>query len=167
VAEQPKAESRILPRGVERALTLLAGALILGLAGLTAADVVLRYGLNAPVAGAFELTEVMLATLIFAALPLTTDSDEHVRVDLVDAVLPAAGRRLVRRLGDLVAAVALAVFAWRLAVQALRLAADGATTFTLAVPLAPLAGFGALGCGLAALIALCRALGPATASPRR
>jgi len=145
-----------LPRGVEAALTVAAGALILGLTALTAADVILRYGFNAPVSGAFELTEVMLAALIFAALPLTTARDEHVTVDLVDAALGRRGRRAVRLIGDAVSAVVLALFAWRLGVQASRLAADGTTTFTLTVPLAPLAAFAALACALSAAVALAR-----------
>jgi TRAP-type C4-dicarboxylate transport system permease small subunit len=146
-----------LPAAVERVLTGLGGLLILGLTGLTTADVVLRYWFNAPITGAFELTEVMLAALIFAALPLTTNRDLHVTVDVVDAALPPGGRRLLRVTGDLVAAGALGVFAWRLAVQALRLGAEGTTTFSLAVPMAPLAWFACAACALSALVALARA----------
>jgi TRAP-type C4-dicarboxylate transport system permease small subunit len=147
----------LLPAPLDRLLGWLCGGLILGLTGLTAADVILRYWFNAPVSGAFELTEIMLAALIFAALPLTTDRDEHVTVDLVDALVPARGQRVLRVIGDVVSALALGVFAWRLTLQALQLMADGTRTFSLSLPMHPLAWFAALGCALSAVLALAHA----------
>jgi TRAP-type C4-dicarboxylate transport system permease small subunit len=148
----------LLPAPLDRLLGWLCGGLILGLTGLTAADVILRYWFNAPVSGAFELTEIMLAALIFAALPITTDRDEHVTVDLVDALVPARAQRVLRVIGDLVSALALAVFAWRLGLQALRLMAEGTQTFSLSLPMHPLAWFAAFACALSALTALAHAV---------
>ena len=147
----------LLPAPLDRLLGWLCGGLILGLTGLTAADVILRYWFNAPVSGAFELTEIMLAALIFAALPLTTDRDEHVTVDLVDALVPARGQRVLRVIGDVVSGLALGVFAWRLGLQALRLMAEGTQTFSLSLPMHPLAWFAAFACALSALLALAHA----------
>jgi TRAP-type C4-dicarboxylate transport system permease small subunit len=150
-------ERALLPAPLDRLLGWLCGGLILGLTALTAADVILRYWFNAPVSGAFELTEIMLAALIFAALPLTTDRDEHVTVDLVDTLVPPRGRRVLRVIGDLLSALALAVFAWRLVLQALRLMAEGTQTFSLSLPMHPLAWFAGFACALSAGLALAHA----------
>lgn len=129
-------------------------ALLFGLAGVTVLDVVGRYWFDAPISGAFELTQLMLAALIFAALPLTTAARGHVEVDLIAGALPQLLRPAIAWLGAIVSAAALAVFSWRLAVHAVRLAADGSVTNALDVPLAPLAWLGAISCGASAVIAL-------------
>ena len=51
---------------------------------LTTADVVGRYIFNWPIRGAFEITELLLLTLIFAGLPLASRADEHVTLDFID-----------------------------------------------------------------------------------
>ena len=55
---------------------------------LTCVDVIGRYFFVAPIFGAFELTEMMLAALIFAGLPLVTLRNEHVTVDVLDPITP-------------------------------------------------------------------------------
>lgn len=60
---------------------------------LTFLDVVLRSVANAPITGAAELTEVLLAAVVFLALPVASFDDRHISVDLVDAAL---GERAIR-----------------------------------------------------------------------
>ncbi len=55
---------------------------------LTCVDVVGRYFLSRPIFGAFEITEMLLAALIFAGLPLVTLRNEHVTVDVLDPITP-------------------------------------------------------------------------------
>ncbi len=43
-----------------------------------------------PVPGGFEITEIMLATLIFSGIPLMTLTREHITVDLFDHLMPRA-----------------------------------------------------------------------------
>ena len=152
-----KGDARAAPL-LDRLLTLGLGsacvALLAGLAGLTIVDVVGRYWFAAPVSGAFELTQLMLAALIFAALPLTTAAREHVEVDLLYELSPTWLKRLMRIAAALLSAVVLAVIAWRLAVHAHGLAADGATTNTLLIPLAPIGWFAAAAALLSGVICL-------------
>ena len=65
---------------------------------LTFADVVARYLLNRPIRGVFEVTELALLVLIFAGLPLVSHADEHVTMDFIDRILPAALLRALVRL---------------------------------------------------------------------
>lgn len=131
-------------------------ALLVGMAGLTLADVVLRYGLNSPVPGAFEITQLMLAALIFAALPLTTGAGDHVEVDIFYGLVGNTGKRIMRVLGDGISAIALAVISWRLAVHAAKLFNDGAVTNELFIPLSPVGWFGAAAALLSAVLAFMR-----------
>lgn len=167
MSDQPNSPVRPLRRTVwgiiETALSAGAGALLLGLTLITCIDVVARYWFNAPLSGAYELTELFLASLVFLALPITTGRGEHVEVDLIDAVAGGAISRMARPLTGLLTAGVLALFAWRLWEHALRLASDGAISDSLALPIAPVAFLAAIGCGLASLLAASRALRPATA----
>jgi len=138
--------------------------LLMGLAGLTVADVVGRYVLTAPLPGAFELTELMLGALVFAALPLATMTDEHVAVDaLFDASTPRVRTAMVW-LGGVASAAALGVIAWRLAVYSTRLADDEAVTDALLVPLAPLGWFAAGMAALSGVLAVVRLVAPSARS---
>jgi hypothetical protein len=64
----------VAQRWLRRGLGGLASALLFFMMALTFVDVVGRYLFNTPVYGGFEMTEVALATLIFAGLPLVTAS---------------------------------------------------------------------------------------------
>ncbi len=138
----------------------LAGAIVLAMMVLTVADVAGRYLFAAPVPGAFELTQVMLALLIFAALPLVGWRGGHVTITLTDRWFPAAAARLRDRLVALVAAAVAGVMAWRLAVLAGRLAEYGDQFEFIGIPRAAIAWPVSVLCGLSALALLARAVLP-------
>ena len=69
---------------LDRVLGAAAAVLLFGLMMLTTADVIGRYIFNWPLRGAFEITELLLLTLIFAGLPLASRADEHVTLDFID-----------------------------------------------------------------------------------
>ena len=103
---------------------------------LTCVDVVGRYFLSQPVYGGFEITEMMLAGLIFAGLPLVTLRNEHVTVDVFDAVTPDWLFRVQHAFACGVAAVATGYLSWRLWLRAMNLDAAGETTAQLKLKLA-------------------------------
>ena len=89
VADDAACDVTSLRGGVwlDRVLGAAAAILLFGLMALTTADVIGRYIFNWPLRGAFELTELLLLTLIFAGLPLASRADEHVTLDFIDMVL--------------------------------------------------------------------------------
>jgi TRAP-type C4-dicarboxylate transport system permease small subunit len=135
-------------------LDAVAGAIALGLMGMTVVDVLGRYLFNAPLSGAYELTQYGLALVVFAALPQVTASGQHVSVDLLEKALPAWARRLLVLVWAVVIAAALLFLAWRLTFLAERLGRYGDSTPTLKVPLAPLAWIMAGSSALSGLLAL-------------
>jgi TRAP-type C4-dicarboxylate transport system permease small subunit len=125
-------------RRTERLLGAGAALALVGIVLLTCVDVVGRYLLNRPLTGAFELSEMAMGALVFASLPLVTLRRQQVTVDLLDWLIPARWRRVQDALAGLVAALCIAVVAWRLWVKAAEMLASGETTAVLKVPVYPL-----------------------------
>ncbi len=143
---------------LENSLGLAAGFILAVLMMITCVDVVGRYFFNAPLAGAFELTEILVAALVFTALPLTTERREHVEVDLLNAAFPPKFNRYVTAFAGLFSAALLATFAWRLASHAVKTMEDGAVTNALEIPLAPFGFLAAFACLASAFIAFLRGI---------
>ena len=126
-----------LDRGMEPLLGAIAGVLLFCMMTLTFVDVVLRYIFNAPLKGSFEITELMLVLLIFAALPLVSRREEHVVMDFLDRYLPFGIYRALRALEHIVSAAVMTGMGWLLWQRASKLAAYGDTTAVLRIELAP------------------------------
>ncbi|SEA97863.1 TRAP transporter small permease [Rubrimonas cliftonensis] len=133
-----------------RALEVAAATLLLALMAVTIIDVVGRYLLEAPLVGAFELTELLLCAMVFAALPLASRDGGHVEVDLLAGALPRGAAEALARAAAAISAAVLLYFAWRLVIVAHDLIGTGARSNALVIPFAPFAAFGALACVLAA-----------------
>lgn len=139
-----------------RVLAGVSAVLILLLIGVTCVDVVGRYLFNRPFGGAYELTQILLAALVFAALPLTSADGGHVEVDLALHLLPRPVQSLLGRLAAGVSAVVLVYFAWRLALIGLDQLHDGARSASLAIPMAPLAFLASISCVASAIAMILR-----------
>lgn len=138
-------------RRVAPVLGWFAAAVLFALMALTCADVAGRYLFNSPIWGAFELTEMMLAALIFAALPLVSLKNDHVTVDLFDPITPDWLLRIQHVAACVIGFACTAYLAWRLWIRAGNLLAAGETTAQLKITMAWLAY------GMAVLMALAAA----------
>lgn len=145
---------------LQNTLGVGAALLLFSLILITCVDVVGRYFFSAPLKGAFEVTEILLAALVFTALPLTTERKEHIEVDLLNVVLKGPVARYLTAFAGLFSAALLATFAWRLALHAGSAAEDGAVTNALGIPLAPLGYLAAFSCLVCSVIALLRGIYP-------
>ena len=70
-------------RAVETAMALF----LLSMVALTFADVVGRRLIGRPVYGANDITEHLMALVVFAGLPLVTAAGAHLTIDLLDKVV--------------------------------------------------------------------------------
>jgi TRAP-type C4-dicarboxylate transport system permease small subunit len=116
-------------------LGLIAAVDLFCLMTLTCVDVVARYFFSSPVHGGFELTEMLLAGLIFTALPLVTLRGEHVTVDLLEPITPAWLLRVEHVAACLVGVAATGYLAWRLWLRAVIMDVAGETTAQLKLKL--------------------------------
>ena len=145
---------------LDRALGAAAAVILFGLMMLTTADVIGRYVFNWPLRGAFEVTELLLLTLIFAGLPLASRADEHVTLDFVDRALGAGGRLRLRRLIDLVCGILILALAWRVWVKAGKIAGYGDTTEVLRLPVGPFVYFMAVMVAVTGVVHLVKVMFP-------
>lgn len=126
----------------------IAAIILFAMMMLTCVDVFGRYFLSKPVPGGFELTEVMLACLIFTGLPLVTLRQEHVTVDVLDPVTPDKLLRIQHVIACLIASGSTGYLTWRLWIKAGNMLASGETTAQLKLTL------GWLTYGMSGLMAL-------------
>ncbi len=140
--------------GLQRALGVLAAAILFGMMMLTTVDVVGRYLLNRPVAGGFEVTEIMLAALIYCGLPLVSARREHIVIDTFDPFFPPRLRRILDVVAEILCAVAFSGICVLIFQRAQRIAGYGDTTAVLKLPLAPVAYVMSVMLGITALIHL-------------
>jgi TRAP-type transport system small permease protein len=123
-------------RAVAPALGVAAAAVLFAMMVLTCTDVIGRYFFNQPLYGAFEITEMLLAALIFAGLPLVTIRNDHVTVDVLDPVTPDWLLRAQHVAACAVAFVSTTYLTWRLWIRAVNLDNAGETTAQLKFKLA-------------------------------
>ncbi|HET9043518.1 MAG TPA: TRAP transporter small permease [Burkholderiales bacterium] len=142
----------LLDRWLLRPLAWLGAALVFAMMALTFVDVVGRYVFNAPVSGSAEATELMLAVIVFAGLPLAAAAREHIRIDLLEQVLSDRAKRWQAVFGFSVAAAVTAFVAWRLALRAAELGRLGDLSSHLNFPVAWLAWFLAAASVVAVLV---------------
>lgn len=120
-----------------RALALGGGVVLLGLMGLIAFDVVMRYLLRLPFLGAYEMTELAMALIVFLGLPYCAATDGHVAVDVLGPILDRPRLRWIRVAVHLAGAALTAVMAWQAAVYAFTSRSRGEATNMLKIDLWP------------------------------
>jgi len=147
---------RAFARAVLSALTRIAevatALLLFGMMMLTFADVVGRYVFSAPIFGAAEMVQFLLAMTIFAGLCLINARDEHITVELfeaqLDRIIPHTLRRIVIQLFSV---GVMAIIAYQLYEYALDAEIIGTRTIVLEWPLA-VVSFTVAGLSLVSLI---------------
>lgn len=138
--------------GFDKALGFLAALVLMLLMIITFIDVLGRYLFSAPLPGAFELTEIMMAMLIFAGLPLVSRANQHVTVNLIVGILSPKILHFQRLITQAIMAVVLAVMAWRMWIKAEEMLEQGDETAYLLLPIAPVAFFMTLMMAVSTLI---------------
>jgi TRAP-type transport system small permease protein len=124
----------------DRALRILAlggGVVLLGLMGLIAFDVVMRYVLRLPFLGAYEMTELAMALIVFLALPYCAATGGHVAVDVFSGVLDRPGLRWLPAVVHFCGAALMAVIAWQAVLFAMGSRQRGEATNMLGIGIWP------------------------------
>lgn len=94
--------TRIAP-GIARAQLLLAALALVFMGCVTALDVVLKYTLNRPIIGAFDLVESLLPVVVFHGLPTALLRRQNIVIDLADHFVGSRTTRLLIGISDAVA----------------------------------------------------------------
>jgi TRAP-type C4-dicarboxylate transport system permease small subunit len=120
-----------------RALAFGGGAVLLALMALIAFDVVMRYALRLPFLGAYEMTELAMALIVFLGLPYCGATGGHVAVDVLSPVLDRPALRWVAVAIHLAGAALTAIMAWQSALYAFTSRSRGEATNMLKIELWP------------------------------
>lgn len=92
---------------------IIAGLTLFFLMALTFFDVISRSVFSAPLSYSAELTEIAMAVVVFASLPMATLKGNHIVVDLFDGFFGTRAARIRDFLVDVVCLIALAYPAYR------------------------------------------------------
>jgi TRAP-type C4-dicarboxylate transport system permease small subunit len=138
-------------RWLLRPSALVGGVILVALVPLIVLDVALRYVLNAPLRGAFELTQLAMVGVAFLGLGEAQARAEHITIDLLHERLGALSRRLLNRFARIASFLVTLAIGWQLIVYATRLRADHEVSGVLGIPLFLVVGVAAVGFGLFAL----------------
>jgi len=137
---------------MKTALSASAALVMFLMMALTLVDVMGRYLFSAPVTGAFEVTELMLAAVIFLGLPLITAEGGHIAVDILDPALGRRARAVQYWVIGIINVLAFGIFAWVLWEHAFKVLRYQDTTAVLQIPYAWLAFLMAVTASVSVLI---------------
>ncbi len=135
----PPTTTKSLTDKLETALGVAAATVLFTMMMITTVDVIGRYLFNKPLAGGFELTEMMLAALIYCGLPLVSKRREHIVIDTFDTFMSSNVKRVLDIAADVVCFLTLSGIGYLIFRRAVRVADYGDTTNVLKLPLAPVA----------------------------
>jgi TRAP-type transport system small permease protein len=142
---------------------LLSALALFAIMAVTFFDVGGRKLLDNSIPGSFELTELLMVVVIFAAIPLVSLRGEHVVFDSLDAVLPRGVLRVQAALVQLLCASAMLLLAWLMWRTGNQFLESGETTAQLKLLKAPfIYGMGAL-CAVTGVLHLMLIISPAKA----
>ena len=112
----------------------VAMAALAGMMFLTAADVALRYSINKPIVGSYELTAYLMVIWVAFAIGETAVEHGHVNVDIMITRMKKRPRSILLSVTNFLCIVLFAVVAWRTFVHATKATATGAVSAALGVP---------------------------------
>lgn len=139
---------------IRRAVETGMAVFLLAMVALTFADVVGRRIFGKPIYGSNDLTEHLMALVVFFGLPLVTAAGAHLSIDLLDRLVSKPWMAWWRGLSAMLVVVVLAVIAWLFINHSLNATRISEVSQALRIPRGPLYLFMALSCGLSALAAL-------------
>lgn len=140
-------------RRLNRWLALVAGIAVGAMALLITVNVLMRLG-GAAIFGAEEVIQMMMVPVIFLAIGFCAQIDGHIRVDILQSILPRRAWDVIDPAVRIVVAACFCILFWRAAVVAGEAAAFGEATNLRRIPHAPVWWTLAFGAGLAALVEL-------------
>ena len=131
---------------VNTRLAKAGGYVLLCMMVLTISDVIGRYFFNSPVTGAYEITEIMMVTVVFLFIGYTHSQKGHISIDFVIRLLPQKMRMTIDIVTHLVSLFIMILIAWMNILRCLELMRINEVTPILHIPISPFFLILAIGC---------------------
>ena len=139
---------------LQQLVEILLMTFLSGMVPLTFTDVIGRRLFNTPVFGAHDITEHLMAVIVFSGLPLLTANRAHLSIDLFDRWLLQPQWRIWHYLVNGLIAAVLALIAYEFAVSVQEANDMREVSQALGIPRSWMYTYLAITSGLAALAAL-------------
>lgn len=139
---------------LQQLVEILLMTFLSGMVLLTFTDVIGRRLFNTPVFGAHDITEHLMAVIVFSGLPLLTANRAHLSIDLFDRWLLQPQWRIWHYLVNGLIAAVLALIAYEFAVSVQEANDMREVSQALGIPRSWMYAYLAITSGLAALAAL-------------
>ncbi len=139
---------------LQQVVEILLMTFLSGMVLLTFTDVIGRRLFNTPVFGAHDITEHLMAVIVFSGLPLLTANRAHLSIDLFDRWLLQPQWRIWHYLVNGLIAAVLALIAYEFAVSVQEANDMREVGQALGIPRSWMYAYLAITSGLAALAAL-------------
>ena len=139
---------------LQQLVEILLMTFLSGMVLLTFTDVIGRRLFNTPVFGAHDITEHLMAVIVFSGLPLLTANRAHLSIDLFDRWLLQPQWRIWHYLVNGLITAVLALIAYEFAVSVQEAQDMREVSQALGIPRAWMYAYLAITSGLAALAAL-------------
>ncbi len=139
---------------LQQVVEILLMTFLSGMVLLTFTDVIGRRLFNTPVFGAHDITEHLMAVIVFSGLPLLTANRAHLSIDLFDRWLLQPQWRIWHYLVNGLIAAVLALIAYEFAVSVQEAQDMREVSQALGIPRAWMYAYLAITSGLAALAAI-------------
>jgi TRAP-type C4-dicarboxylate transport system permease small subunit len=139
---------------VARWLNYIAGFFLVAMMVLTGVDVAMRYFMNCPIPGSFEIIQYMMPMVVALGLASCALKEGHVRVDLITSMLPARLQQIMKSTAYLMMSAVFVLITWQSIVRAKGMMASGQYSEVLYLPIYPFVFVVTLGCAALSLVAL-------------
>jgi len=117
-----------------RLLSHVAAIALLAMVLINVADVGMRSALNQPIFGTFEIVELLLAVVAFLVIPEAFLRENHITIELIDALLPPRGIDWFKVFGMGCTVAFLGLLVWAMVTPAADVVRFNEITFSLNIP---------------------------------
>lgn len=104
---------------------------------LGSADVIGRYIFNSPIQGVMEISEILLAGMVFLGWPYTQAVKAHITVELLTSHFPPRGQAIANIIHPIAGLVLFALVMWQAIQQTIVYWKSNTLIDVIMVPLAP------------------------------
>jgi TRAP-type C4-dicarboxylate transport system permease small subunit len=101
---------------------------------INVADVGMRSALNQPIFGTFEIVELLLAVVAFLVIPEAFLRENHITIELIDALLSPRGVDWFKVFGMGCTVAFLGLLVWAMVTPAMDVVRFNEITFSLNIP---------------------------------
>jgi TRAP-type transport system small permease protein len=128
---------RVIPliESLQKAQVRFAAVALVVMMLATVVDVTLRYSLNRPIPGTYDLVECMLVVFVFNGMAATFLQRRNIAIDIIDHFVGRRGMAFLVRLTDIVSIMMLGILIWAMITPAFQAYEYGDRKLELALPL--------------------------------